>query len=770
MRYFIYFFAIFTFLFFLEKPAIYSNEKSNANDSANLIALDFDNIEIKDLIIKLNEITKINYILPPNISGKVSIITPEKISVAALPDIIENVLNIAGFGIVYRNNFAVITPLGVARQEISNISEGDEIDNSAKITVRLYKLKYASANAVLNALRQIMPVDVRIVVDNLTNSLIFAGLGELIKKFEDLIKLLDVESIENKILIYKMNKISVQTLAPKLTQILTALNAQRGYNMPCTIIPEEYGNKLIIITVPSNIKYIEDLLENLDNKAGMPTDIRVFHLTNTTVKKLSENIINIIKVNPVFSNSLNSLFLYEDLEQNALIVFTANSEIFGIIEDFIKKIDVKAPFKKPVIKVFPLIYADAEIAVENLKKLLPLTDPVYNEKFKLTNIVADKRQQSIIVSSNYQDIIDYIGELLAEFDKEANIKKSNIHIYKLQNANAQAVAEALSKLTFPDNKTGANTAIPFTFDRATNSVVATCSNEQFVQIKKIIEDFDKEKPQILITAIIAEVSAEDLEKLGVEWQAGDKISSGKFEGAMTQNFNMIDPNILKNSDLKTASKLLPGFSVGVIKSDNLDVGAIINIFKQNTDFNILSSPRILTEDNNEAFINVGEKVPFITNSRVTDNNATIYSYEYQDVGITLRITPQVNNQNRITLDIKQEVKNLLEKAVFDAPLVSTRELKTKITVDNKKVIVIGGLIKDNKSKTKYAVPLLSQIPVLGRLFQRTEEKSSKTNLIVVLSPEVIYSVNSQTIEIQQTEIEKINKRIDETLRKLKDDK
>ena len=184
----------------------------------------------------------------------------------------------------------------------------------------------------------------------------------------------------------------------------------------------------------------------------------------------------------------------------------------------------------------------------------------------------------------------------------------------------------------------------------------------------------------------------------------------------------------------------------------------------------MSSPRILTEDNNEAFINVGEKVPFITNSRVTDNNATIYSYEYQDVGITLRITPQVNNQNRIALDIKQEVKNLLEKAVFDAPLVSTRELKTKITVDNKKVIVIGGLIKDNKSKTKYAVPLLSQIPVLGRLFQRTEEKSSKTNLIVVLSPEVIYSVNSQTIEIQQTEIEKINKRIDETLRKLKDDK
>nr|MBP7654794.1 hypothetical protein [Candidatus Dependentiae bacterium] len=389
-----------------------------------------------------------------------------------------------------------------------------------------------------------------------------------------------------------------------------------------------------------------------------------------------------------------------------------------------------------------------------------------------TNIISDNRNPAIIVSSNFEEIINHIGEIISELDKEANIQKSNIHIYKLQNANAQNIAEVMAKLTFTDNSklTPAGTPVtlnvPVTFDKSTNSVVFTCSDEQYAQIKKIVEDFDKEKAQVLINVIIAEISVEDMEKIGVEWQAGDIIKKD-YAGGVSQNFNMIDPGVLQSGSVKDAAKLLPGFSVGVINNSNPDIGAVINLFKQKTDFNVLSSPKILTEDNNEALINIGQKVPFITNSRVTDNDATIYSYQYQDVGIILKITPHVSNSKRITLDINQEVKNLLEKAVFDAPLVSTRELKTKITVDNKKVIIIGGLINSSKNKTTYSVPFISKLPIIGKLFQRNEDKESKTNLLIIISPEIIEYGNIENISVPERDLELFEKNIKNTGKDLK---
>ncbi len=362
--------------------------------------------------------------------------------------------------------------------------------------------------------------------------------------------------------------------------------------------------------------------------------------------------------------------------------------------------------------------------------------------------------------------IEYIGELLAEFDKESNLKKSNIHIYKLQNANAQNVSEVLSKLSFTDDK-GAKVQIPVTFDKSTNSVVITCSDEQFFQFKKIIDDFDKEKPQVLINVLIGEISLDALEKVGVEWMGGAGIQD-RYTAIGVNNTNMLDlTKVTPSTGLDDVAKLLPGFSLGIINNTKMDIGMIINLFKQNSNFNILSAPKILTEDNEEAMINVGRKVPVITNARIPDSGSPTYSYQYQDVGIILKITPHVSNSQRITLDISQEVKNLLEQYIKEAPLFSTREIKTKITVDNKKVIVIGGLIESKKEKSEYATPFFSKIPLIGEFFKRKNDSETKTNMFVILSPEIITQENVDKIKVDDEKLKKLNERLENATENLK---
>jgi len=739
--------------------------KAQTNDSEKKISLDFDNMDLRDLVLYLNEYAKINYILPANLTGKISVVSPEKIPVSMIPDVLETLLNMNGFATSLNDSYTMIVPISSAKTEPDKIIKlNDTAPLTNKVVLKIIEPKYAAAAVIANTIRQIITSDIRIVVDNSMNRLFITGYGPLIKKFVDLIEIMDVPDVESKILVYKIKNNLAATIATKAAQILTALNSQKGITAPFQIIADEFSNKIVVVSLSLNIEYLESLFSQLDNADDIGTNMRMFFFENIGVKNSAANLAGALKVNPKYVNHLRLTYFYEDIEQNALLVSSSSPEIFEYIENYLKTVDIKGKYKKPTIKVFPIKFGDAESIAANIKKLLPLTDPSFNEKFKLTNIIPDNRNPSIIVSSNFEEIINHIGEIISELDKESNIQKSNIHIYKLQNANAQNVAEVMSKLTFTDNSkltqagTPVTVNVPVTFDKSTNSVVFTCSDEQYSQIKKIIEDFDKEKAQILINVIIAEISVEDLEKIGVEWQAGD-ILNKDYAGGASQNFNMIDASVLKDNKLTDAAKMLPGFSVGVLNLSNPDMGAVINMFKQKTDFNVLSSPKLLTEDNNEASINIGQKVPFITNSRVTDNDATIYSYQYQDVGIILKITPHVSNSKKITLDINQEVKNLLEKAVFDAPLVSTRELKTKITVENKKVIIIGGLISSTKNKTKYAIPLISKLPLIGKLFQRNDDKESKTNLLIIISPEIIEYGNIEKISPPEKDFELFEKNI-----------
>jgi general secretion pathway protein D len=178
-------------------------------------------------------------------------------------------------------------------------------------------------------------------------------------------------------------------------------------------------------------------------------------------------------------------------------------------------------------------------------------------------------------------------------------------------------------------------------------------------------------------------------------------------------------------------------SLGLIKGE--DISALINLSQTDTDVNILSTPSLLTNDNQEAQITVGERVPLITGTRYTEEDRPIYTFTYEDVGIILRIIPQINPKGFVTLKISQEITKVLRETLYEvkAPKLTKRETQTTVSVGDKETIVIGGLIRDDKSSTVRKVPFLGDIPLLGRLFRRETEETKKTSLLVFVTPHII---------------------------------
>ncbi|HPG32086.1 MAG TPA: secretin N-terminal domain-containing protein, partial [bacterium] len=224
--------------------------KAQTNDSEKKISLDFDNMDLRDLVLYLNEYAKINYILPANLTGKISVVSPEKIPVSMIPDVLETLLNMNGFATSLNDSYTMIVPISSAKTEPDKIIKlNDTAPLTNKVVLKIIEPKYAAAAVIANTIRQIITSDIRIVVDNSMNRLFITGYGPLIKKFVDLIEIMDVPDVESKILVYKIKNNLAATIATKAAQILTALNSQKGITAPFQIIADEFSNKIVVVSL-----------------------------------------------------------------------------------------------------------------------------------------------------------------------------------------------------------------------------------------------------------------------------------------------------------------------------------------------------------------------------------------------------------------------------------------------------------------------------------------------------------------------------------------
>jgi general secretion pathway protein D len=430
---------------------------------------------------------------------------------------------------------------------------------------------------------------------------------------------------------------------------------------------------------------------------------------------------------------------------NMLIVTDIYSNIQRLLK-IIKEIDVAGIGRE--ISVIPLMHADSN-KMANILSSVFQTAPGGKKAGpqQIAKFVPDERTNSLITLASEVETLR-IKQLVGMLDTETPSGKEKIRVYYLEYADAEDLAKVLQEVP---SKTAAGTQgkatapvvsekTKITADKATNSLVIMAESDDYQVLEDIIRKLDIPRPMVYIEALIMEVNANKEFSFGTEWTAAGKASVGDKDAAAGGGF--VRP--LEESNLPTlATGALPaGFSFGVfteaieiagVTFNNLT--ALINALQDDRDVNIISTPQILTTENQEAKINVGRNIPYQTRTSTTDNE-TFNSFEYRDVGTILTITPHTSQERLVRLNIGLELQGLESTTDF-RPTTLKRTIDTTVIVQDGNTIAIGGLIDEVNAVNEVKVPLLGDIPVLGWLFKYKSESVQKQNLFIFLTPHVV---------------------------------
>jgi len=451
------------------------------------------------------------------------------------------------------------------------------------------------------------------------------------------------------------------------------------------------------------------------------------------------------------------------------LVITDYGDNLRRIERIIEAID-RPGGGEPV--VIPLRYAAAADVIQTLNKVM--SDSIVAtagqagaiELSLRVYLATDARTNSIVVRSENPARTALVRAMVEQLDVRTGTA-ANVHVIYLKNAEATRVAQTLRAILSGDSApvpaptqaagtqamsaqaSSAQGGGMVQADSASNALLIAAPDAMFAHIKAIVEKLDLRRAQVYVEALIVEILAEKAAEFGIQWQSyGDptstqsRVSGGtNFSGTGT-GANIIDATA-------NIGTLGTGLNVGIVKGQVTipGIGTVTNIaalaraLETDANANVLSTPNILTLDNEEARIIVGQNVPFITGQYAQTGSSTtatpFQTIERKDVGLSLRVKPQISEGGTVRLQIFQEVSSVQDQANPAGIITNKRSIESTVLVDDGQIIALGGLVRDSTSITVEKVPLLGDIPFLGYLFRYDTRKLSKTNLMVFLRPVVL---------------------------------
>jgi general secretion pathway protein D len=443
---------------------------------------------------------------------------------------------------------------------------------------------------------------------------------------------------------------------------------------------------------------------------------------------------------------------------NAIILSDIRSNI-GRIVDIIERMDRSAVQTTEILR---LKYGVAEDVVSMLNTLEKSRQGEGAEADKEAILVADKRTNSVVVTAD-ELTVERIRKLVSYLDTPLE-QSGNVRVIYLEYADALEVAEVLTRVMQNiarleeggATKRSGNNESTIEADAGTNSLIITADTDEMAALESVIARLDIRRAQVLIEAIIVEMEMTEGQELGLQWLFsndggiyGSNISTSSAQQA--RNRALADA-ILPDDGSETiptrgvagALSQIPGTTLGWgVVDEDLTMTVILNALETQGNANILSTPSLLTLDNEEAFITVGQQVPFVTGSYTNTgvgNGAQnpFQTIERQSVGVTLKVTPQINEGDSVVLDIVQEVSSISAQILAASDVITNeRKIETKVLANDSDIVVLGGLVKEDVQDSTQGVPILSGIPLLGRLFRNDVVTVTKSNLLVFIRPTII---------------------------------
>ena len=442
---------------------------------------------------------------------------------------------------------------------------------------------------------------------------------------------------------------------------------------------------------------------------------------------------------------------------NAIIISDIRSNI-GRIVDIIERMDRSAIQTTEIIR---LKYGVAEDVVSMLNTLEKSRQGEGADADKEAVLVADKRTNSVVVTAD-ELTVDRIRKLMVYLDTPLE-QSGNVRVIYLEYADATATAAVLTRVMQNisrleeggSNKRAGSGESTIEADEGTNSLIITADTDEMAALEAVIARLDIRRAQVLIEAIIVEMTITEGQELGLQWLFAN--DSGVFGGNVTTDearrqsaANLAGALIpsdgsedIGTREVAASLATIPGTTLGWgVVDESLTMAAILNALESQGNSNILSTPSLLTLDNEEAYITVGSEVPFVTGSYTNTgvgNGASnpFQTIERQSVGVTLKVTPQINDGNAVVMDIVQEVSTLAPSLIASDLITNERKIETMVLANDGNIVVLGGLVSDEIKDNSEGVPLLSRIPLLGRLFRTDSVEVTKQNLLVFIRPTII---------------------------------
>ncbi len=442
---------------------------------------------------------------------------------------------------------------------------------------------------------------------------------------------------------------------------------------------------------------------------------------------------------------------------NALIVSDHIANIERITR-IVEELDSPSKYELEVVQLTEAWVGDLVKLLEELapNELGSQGGKTRNQKY---SVVADERSNRLIIRGD-ENFRDKIKQLIAKLDQPA-ATTGTTKVVKLQHADAKDLADLLKGLMGDVQKetkekgAGKSSDLPASVyaDEGLNALVIRAEPSIMREVERVIEQLDVRRAQVLIEAAIVEISDEANDGLGVQWAVGDTSGSGQIPVGLTNfsNFGLSASSVLsliaqgRESDSGIPSTITApqggAIGIGDTSSSGISWGVLIQALSTNTDTNLLSTPSVITMDNQESKIVVGQNVPFKTGQSTSSGEGTSNPFttiSREDIGVKLTVTPSISEGDTVRLEINQEISSVADSVEEASDIVTnTREISTAVLADDQEIIVLGGLIADDIRNSVSKVPLLGDIPYLGSLFSSSEIKKSKRNLMVFLRPTIL---------------------------------
>ena len=638
------------------------------------IMLDFVNKPIMDLIKYMAEITGRNFILTDDIKGEITIISHKPVTVPAAYEAFLSSLEQTGYTTVTVGNITKVVSSNVAGKTPIRVHHNANIPFTDNFVTQVIELENVTVSDISSVVKELMSKDASVISYAPANTLILTDAATNIRKIYRIINQLDIA-------------------APKAKLNVVPLNHAQATEVQ-KIIQDLYG------TAASG-----------SSNASSARDERRARRRNRLRDRVSRNKGGGSATN-VGSEGKYIEKIIADERTNSLIVM-ANDEAMAAVLNLISELDVDVdPSSRAQIHVVYLEHAKSEEVASVLSNLAQTGGSKDSRMSSARRRAAAQRAQ-------------------ATGARGAGASK----------AGASGTSEATGGATaaFEDG-------VRITSDENTNSLVIIATQDQFAILKSVIEKLDIRRMQVFVEAVILEIGSDDELNVGLGFHMGNidnngslSLGSGQFNGSsmgLSQDVlsgmavgiygKPIDVEIASPLDGSMTTMSVPAF------------GVALNAMQGDSSVNILSTPNILTMDNEEAKIVVGKNVPFKAGSSMSGTGTTIQNITREDVGLTLKVTPQINESRFVTLEVFQEVQELQESADSDlGPTTSKRSAETTVVVRDNQTVVIGGLIGSTETESETKIPILGDLPLIGMFFRGRRAVASKTNMMIFLTPHII---------------------------------